>query len=116
MGIVLPEVGESGEFLDAFLHFNMQPLVKTVGGVPVNDLDVPVTSQQLPPARLDIALEREHLRTVVDVEDKARWRAMIREKHRLERKKAKEARKAEKAEVAPRLPSDVDYVSRAPFN
>ena len=94
----------------------MQPLVKTVGGVPVSDLNVDDISHQLPPARLDIASEREHLRTVVDVEDKARWRAMIREKHRLERKKAKEARKAEKAEAAPRLPSDVEYVSWARFN
>nr|CDS17816.1 ATP dependent RNA helicase DDX10 [Echinococcus granulosus] len=85
------------------------PLMRTVGGVPVSDL-VPdtdtATTDHIPPARLDIASERERLRTVVDVEDKARWRAMIREKHRLERKKAKEACKLEKSGTAPRLLDD----------
>ncbi len=74
-----------------------QPLVKSVGGVPVADLPAEASpSAQLPPASLDIAAERERLRTVVDKEDKARWRERIREKHRAERKQAKEARKAEK--------------------
>lgn len=61
------------------------------------------TSSHFPPTRLNIATERERLRTVVDVEDKARWRAIIRAKHRLERKKAKEARKLENSGAAPRL-------------
>ncbi|KAL5971197.1 ATP-dependent RNA helicase dbp4 [Taenia solium] len=85
------------------------PLVRTVGGVPVGDLGPntdAVTASHFPPTRLDIASERERLRTVVDVEDKARWRAIIREKHRLERKKAKEARKLEKSGAAPRLIDD----------
>ncbi len=73
-----------------------QPLVKSVGGVPVADLPAEALPPQLPPASLDIAAERERLRTVVDKEDKARWRERIREKHRAERKQAKEARKAEK--------------------
>ncbi|KAL5110475.1 DEAD-box ATP-dependent RNA helicase 32 [Taenia crassiceps] len=85
------------------------PLVRTVGGVPVSDLGLntdTATASHFPPTRLDIASERERLRTVVDVEDKARWRAIIREKHRLERKKAKEARKLEKSGAVPVLLDD----------
>nr|CDS34640.2 ATP dependent RNA helicase DDX10 [Hymenolepis microstoma] len=73
-----------------------KPIAKYVGGVRIDDLDVDEGST-LPPARLDIEAEREKLRSVIDIEDKARWREQIRAKHRLERNKAKEVRKAEQA-------------------
>ncbi|KAM7538311.1 hypothetical protein Aperf_G00000063714 [Anoplocephala perfoliata] len=81
-----------------------KPVAKYIGGVLVDDLDAKTESTTVP-ARLNIEAERERLRSVVDAEDKARWRALIREKHRAERKKAKEARKAERAATTTFLPN-----------
>ncbi|VDO11356.1 unnamed protein product [Rodentolepis nana] len=73
-----------------------KPIAKYVGGVRIDDLDGDEGST-LPTPRLNIEAEREKLRSIIDVEDKARWREQIRAKHRLERNKAKELRKAEQA-------------------
>lgn len=87
------------------VYLYLQPVAKYIGGVLVDDLDTKVEST-VPPARLNIEAERERLRNEVDVKDKARWRALIREKHRAERKKAKEARKAEHVAIDIRLPDN----------
>ncbi|KAL7056964.1 hypothetical protein AAHC03_019067 [Spirometra sp. Aus1] len=89
------------------------PLLKTVGGVPVPDLPVgerveqPVEDdkleeaeeESLPVRRLDVEDARRQLKTIVDAQDKARWRERVRQKHRLERQKAREARKTQQAHL-----------------
>nr|VZI30315.1 unnamed protein product [Spirometra erinaceieuropaei] len=93
------------------------PLLKTVGGVPVPDLPHSVSErveqpveedkveeweeeeESLPVRRLDVQDARRQLKTIVDAQDKARWRERVRQKHRLERQKAREARKAQQAHL-----------------
>uniref|UniRef100_A0A0X3NXQ6 ATP-dependent RNA helicase n=1 Tax=Schistocephalus solidus TaxID=70667 RepID=A0A0X3NXQ6_SCHSO len=85
------------------------PLLKTVGGVPVPDLpkaatdgteqeEVEEPAEVLPVSRLNVESARRQLKTIVDAQDKARWRERVRQKHRLERQKAKEARKTQQAQ------------------
>ncbi|VDL94663.1 unnamed protein product [Schistocephalus solidus] len=88
---------------------HVKPLLKTVGGVPVPDLpkaatdgteqeEVEEPAEVLPVSRLNVESARRQLKTIVDAQDKARWRERVRQKHRLERQKAKEARKTQQAQ------------------
>ncbi|VDN13491.1 unnamed protein product [Dibothriocephalus latus] len=88
-------------------------MFKTVGGVPVSDLpraakdDADDEEEEeeeegdemtLPVRQLNVENARRQLKTVMDEQDKARWRERVRQKHRLERQKAKEARKTQQTE------------------
>ncbi|KAA0188510.1 RNA helicase [Fasciolopsis buskii] len=92
-----------------------KPVVKTIGGVPVpptEDFDrkdgQSTKAKTFPDStkRLDVELEKQYLREVVDKKDRELWKLHRKEQNRLKRKKLKEARlKLQQARGGATLPT-----------